>query len=528
MESQKNSIEISLPKKPFNVLKLQTIYEKCENDKKQMLKIKIEEIKADSDIPEDKKEYAIKGVYLSKDDIKKCEEPLLNYVYKYYFEVEKGDFFFYDTTKDEIIHKTQKDFINEVANKLYKGAFEKLFMKNNEIYKITSKIDKPRAYQEDKQYFLNECKGFLHKKYKPYNEYSNDIKEGVEMILEMIKLISCNSQEDVYNAYVKYLAQLCRGMKTEVIIYKKGEQGIGKSTETDFLINYVLGKEICLLSGTEPLTSNFNKCFLGKLFVVFEELPTFGPKEWEAVSSKLKTLTTEKTAQFRGLFKDAIQAENILNFVINTNVESLKNSDGRRIIIMPLSSCKKGDYEYMNNIRNKCFNLQVGEAFYSYMMSIDITNFYAQKCFPETENKLLAIANQLDPVEKFLKIKYVLKKRNIQDKSTDFYEEYKGFCVLHTYKPLTNTMFYAKLKNLCNIEKKKINGIYKFKVPYETLKEMSDKNKWVCEFDEEEEEVDEDDDETDDETSPIDKINYKLRCIELEKEVASLKKLLNL
>jgi hypothetical protein len=36
----------------------------------------------------DKKEYAIKGVYLSKDDIKKCEEPLLNYVYKYYFEVK--------------------------------------------------------------------------------------------------------------------------------------------------------------------------------------------------------------------------------------------------------------------------------------------------------------------------------------------------------------------------------------------------------------------------------------------------------
>ena len=89
--------------------------------------------------------------------------------------------------------------------------------------------------------------------------------------------------------------------------------------------------------------------------------------------------------------------------MINTNVESLKNSDGRRIIILPLSSCKKGDYEYMNNIRNKCFNLEVGEAFYSYMMSIDITNYYAQKCFPDTENKLLAIANQLDPVEKFLK-----------------------------------------------------------------------------------------------------------------------------
>lgn len=527
MESLKNTLEILLPKKPFSVEKLQKLNEECESKKYKMLENKKSDIRNDSKLSESAKKIGINEVKLLESEIKECENLFIDYVYKYYFEVEKGDYFYYDTIKQEIVHKTQKDFINEVANKISKGAFEKYFMKNSKIYKITSKIDKPRVYVEEKQYFLNECKGFLHKKYKSYNEYSDDIKEGVEMILDMIKQISCNSQEDIYNAYVKYLAQLCRGMKTEVIIYKKGEQGIGKSTETDFLINYVLGKDICLLSGTEPLTSNFNKCFLGKLFVVFEELPTFGAKEWEAVSSKLKTLTTEKTAQFRGLFKDPVEAENILNFVINTNVESLKNSDGRRIIILPLSSCKKGDYEYMNNIRSKCFNLEVGEAFYSYMMSVDIKDFYAQKCFPDTENKLLAIANQLDPVEKFLKINYVLKKRDIQDKSTDFYDEYRGFCTLQNYKPLTNTMFYAKLKNFCNIEKRKIEGIYKFKVPYEKLKELSDKNKWICEFDEEET----DDEDYDEVVSPLDegiKIDYKKQCMELEKELAELKLKLNL
>ena len=52
----------------------------------------------------------------------------------------------------------------------------------------------------------------------------------------------------------------------------------------------------------------------------------------------------------------------------------------------------------MNNIRKKCFNLEIGEVFYSYMMSNGVSNYYAQKCFPDTENKLLAIANQLDPL----------------------------------------------------------------------------------------------------------------------------------
>ena len=92
-------------------------------------------------------------------------------------------------------------------------------------------------------------------------------------------------------------------------------------------------------------------------------------------------------------------------------------------------------------------------------------------------------------------------------------------------------MFYAKLKNFCNIEKKKVEGISKFKVPYEKLKELSDKNKWICEFDEEEEDEEEDDD--DEKASPLDSgikkgIDYKKRCSELEKELAELKLKLNL
>ena len=78
--------------------------------------------------------------------------------------------------------------------------------------------------------------------------------------------------------------------------------------------------------------------------------------------------------------------------------------------------------------------------------------------------------------------------------------------------------------------KEKVEGIYKFKVPYEKLKELSDKNKCICEFDEEEDEEEDDDDEK---ASPLDSgikkgIDYKKRCSELEKELAELKLKLNL
>ena len=147
----------------------------------------------------------------------------------------------------------------------------------------------------------------------------------------------CNNDETMLEAYLKYYSQLARGMKTEVIIYRKSGEGTGKSTETDFNMNYLFGKDVCLISNTEPLLTNYNKIYLGKLIIIFEELPTFSESQWSAVSSKLKTLTTEKICTYRDLYEKGAQAENISNFQINTNVESIKDSNGRRYIILDLN-----------------------------------------------------------------------------------------------------------------------------------------------------------------------------------------------
>jgi len=225
---------------------------------------------------------------------------------------------------------------------------------------------------------------------------------------------------------------------------------------------------------------------------------------------------------YRGLFKDPFQAENISNFMINTNVESIKNSSGRRYIILPCSEARKGDFNYFENIKTNCYNNEVGEAFYSYMMEVNIDGFYAQKSFPDTENKLLAIANQLDPVEKFLKFNYVLKNKAISKiKTTDFYKFYLDYCSQNNYKNLTNTMFYARLK-AHKIEKgPKSNGYFYFDVPLEDLKSLASKHKWICKFDEE---LDADDNEESDDEDDKD---YVKLYHQLLKENAELKKLLN-
>ena len=235
----------NLIKSNFSVSTLQTI--KTEVDemlKKELSCIKKEQeqqehLKVDITNKKELAEYLTNLKNQKQNDVKVSEEflikansKILNYVYSYYFETSKGDYFLYDYMKDEFSHRTQKDFIYEVCNKLYENSFKTYFMKNPKIYSLSSRLDKPRIYEENGVHYINECKGFLHKTYLPYKKYSNEIKSKVQMMLDCIKEISCNNDNNLYLQYEKYIAQLCRGIKTEVIMYRKSRESIGKSTET--------------------------------------------------------------------------------------------------------------------------------------------------------------------------------------------------------------------------------------------------------------------------------------------------------
>jgi hypothetical protein len=339
----------------------------------------------------------------------------------------------------------------------------------------------------DNAYFINECKGMLHKNPRPYETFSDEIKLRTKKMLDYIKEITCSNNEEFYNAYIKYMSQICKGQKPQVIVYKKSEEGTGKSTENDFIINYVLGLGVCLVtSSVEPLTGNNNKIFMGKLYIIFEELPVFTQQQWHTVGNKLKTLATEKLTVYRDLFEKAFQAENISNFVINTNVDAIKNSEGRRIVIAPINNSRVGDYDFFESIRNECFNLEVGECFYSYMLEQDTSDFFAEnkkKGFPETDNKRIAIAELLPLTDKFLKFNYLLKNKGIDNiTATDLYNEYKIYGVETNKKVLGRNDFYKALERL-DIVYKKLHGLNKYKVSLDTLKALAEKRKWLCRFD---------------------------------------------
>jgi hypothetical protein len=259
-------------------------------------------------------------------------------------------------------------------------------------------------------------------------------------------------------------------------------EGIGKSTFTDFLKEFVLGKGLCVTSTPAPLRTDNNKILCGKLLVVFEELPTFTEGEWSAVSGVLKHLISASTAVYTDKWEKSIELNNINNYVINTNVDAIKCSEGRRYYIAECSTKRKGDYKYFEELREKCFNDEAGEAFFSYVCSIDTDGWNAEKAMPVTQSKLDAIADRLHPVYQFMKAKYVLQRRDLKCALTDLYEEYQIWCP-STHKALSKIKFNEKLKEV-GMEMYKSDGKFKYKLTDAELQVIAKRWNWVHELDE--------------------------------------------
>jgi hypothetical protein len=183
---------------------------------------------------------------------------------------------------------------------------------------------------------------------------------------------------------------------------------------------------------------------------------------------------------------DAFQTNNMNNYIINSNNDAIKDDDGRRYFILDVSHKYMGNHEYFGKLRKKAFNDKVGQAFYSYMLEVDINNFIPQN-YPYTESKLNSHIKRLDKVYEFIKEEFILKKINIKHTRKELYDMYKEFTQSNNYKKVDKTTFKEKLTQI-NITYKKTNGNDYYKYSIDTLIDIYKKRHWISDDDEFEDE----------------------------------------
>jgi hypothetical protein len=174
------------------------------------------------------------------------------------------------------------------------------------------------------------------------------------------------------------------------------------------------------------------------------------------------------------------------------------------------------DFEYFDNIRQNCFNIECGYAFFCYLFDHDITNFNSLD-IPVTQSKKDSCADLLSPLEKFLKFEFLLKNKIVNVKVKDLLEEFKGFCTTHNLaqnNKLSIQKFNAMMREM-SFDNQKSDGYFKYVISLERLTKLAQNKKWLHDLD------------ADSEYSVADNvIDYKIN--DDEKEFVSTKKYLKL
>ena len=210
-------------------------------------------------------------------------------------------------------------------------------------------------------------------------------KEGLDFILNHLRIL-CGNQDDVYDYFVKWNAQMIQYPEIKTIMPTFiSDQGAGKGTYLD-LMQKILG-ETKLFETTAPsrdVWGNFNSKMMNSFFVVLNEL---SKKETMESEGKIKGLITDNNLTINPKGLDQFQIKSYHRFLTATNnVEPVTTCNGdRRNLIIRCSDEKKGDTAYFDKFHEYLNDDNVLRTFYKYLKDIPDMDKFHKIPIPETE-----------------------------------------------------------------------------------------------------------------------------------------------
>lgn len=396
-----------------------------------------------------------------------------NYVSKFFIPLTNGEHAYVQGDKITVM---PKETMREVYLARFPDDIQKWYKTKTIPRELICDVKKPQMSEK----YVNIAPQ-LDRESKRYKSFKDKTKEGVVMMINFIKEVWCDNNDDQLSYLLKWFSNVLKGNKNRTVIYAKSIEGIGKSTLIDFFTEYVLGDDLWTLGDKDSIISQYNMDLLGKPLVIFEELPVMNKNEWNACDGKLKNLVTGTTATYSDKYVKKIKADNINNYIIITNHKAIKRPDGRRYFMVTLNTKYCNNHKFFAKLRNACFNEKVGYAFYNYLMELDTDDFNSLD-MPETRAKLDVIADLLSPIEKFLKIEYLLKNKPIKMKTTVLYAKYECYCEKNGLKSETALEFRSTMQQY-GFAFKLISGYNQYRIEVADLQKVADKRKWCHDMD---------------------------------------------
>ena len=144
-------------------------------------------------------------------------------------------------------------------------------------------------------------------------------------------------------------------------------------------------------------------------------MPAHTQGQWNSLADSLKNFITHGELKVEEKNKTPFHVKNTLSTMISTNNNSLKlEIDDRRFFIADVSHDRVGDFEYFDKLGSYTTDDAVGEAFYWYCKKhAEENNDFDPRRIPKTQSKTDQVIDNLWPIHKFIKARYVLRRRGI-------------------------------------------------------------------------------------------------------------------
>lgn len=232
-----------------------------------------------------------------------------------------------------------------------------------------------------------------------FNGFAMEPKAGeFNLILELLYHL-CGEDDAIYEWVVCWLAYPLQhpGAKMDTAVVMHGDEGSGKNLLFEKCVSRIYG-EYGGIIGNAELEDKFNDWASKKLFVVCDEVVT--RNELRQLKGKLKGMVSNATIRINPKGLASRDEANHMNFMFFSNELqplALDKTDRRNMVIW---TPPKQPEEYYAAVAEQIFNGGT-EAFYRYLLDVDIGTFNEHTKPIMTEAKANLISLGLSAAERF-------------------------------------------------------------------------------------------------------------------------------
>ena len=232
-------------------------------------------------------------------------------------------------------------------------------------------------------------------------------REGLEMIIDFIKNIICDHDDNLFDWLMTWIAVLvtCPKFKNTTSVIMQSDQGCGKSKFCDFLA-LLLGRWTILETNSiEPVTQKHNVELASKRLVIINEMSVI-KEQFMSSFDKLKNIVSEEHLSIEPKGGERFTVKNLLNLIFCTNHKGsfvLERSD-RRYCVLEVSDERCQDIDYFGRLEKRCFNKQTIDSFYMHLLSLNVKKplYYVPVTVLKTQMQELSKPNAIRFLEEEL------------------------------------------------------------------------------------------------------------------------------